>query len=49
MELERIPRQDEYFISRKLDPNVDFYSGILYQAMEIPVRNVPALRKQETG
>jgi citrate synthase len=33
LELERIALQDEYFISRKLYPNVDFYSGIIYQAM----------------
>jgi citrate synthase len=33
MELERIALEDEYFIKRKLYPNVDFYSGIIYQAM----------------
>jgi citrate synthase len=33
LELERIALQDEYFIQRKLYPNVDFYSGIIYQAM----------------
>jgi citrate synthase len=33
LELERIALQDEYFVSRKLYPNVDFYSGIIYQAM----------------
>jgi citrate synthase len=33
MELERIALSDEYFIKRKLYPNVDFYSGIIYQAM----------------
>ena len=33
LELERIALQDEYFIKRKLYPNVDFYSGIMYQAM----------------
>jgi citrate synthase len=33
MELERIALEDEYFIKRKLYPNVDFYSGIMYQAM----------------
>ena len=37
MELERIALQDEYFVSRKLYPNVDFYSGIIYQAMGFPV------------
>ena len=33
LELERISLQDEYFVRRKLYPNVDFYSGIIYQAM----------------
>ena len=33
LELERIALEDEYFIQRKLYPNVDFYSGIIYQAM----------------
>src|SRR5260370_31974496 len=33
LELERIALDDEYFIRRKLYPNVDFYSGIIYQAM----------------
>jgi citrate synthase len=37
MELEEIALRDEYFIERKLYPNVDFYSGIIYQAMGIPV------------
>ncbi len=36
IELERIALQDEYFIQRKLYPNVDFYSGIIYQAMGFP-------------
>jgi citrate synthase len=36
-ELERIALQDEYFVSRKLYPNVDFYSGLIYEAMGIPV------------
>lgn len=36
MELERIALEDEYFIKRKLYPNVDFYSGIIYRAMGIP-------------
>ncbi|MEK6734633.1 MAG: citrate synthase, partial [Pseudomonadota bacterium] len=36
MELEKIALQDEYFIERKLYPNVDFYSGIIYRAMGIP-------------
>ncbi len=37
-ELERIALQDEYFVSRKLFPNVDFYSGIIYRAMGIPTQ-----------
>jgi citrate synthase len=37
MELEEMALSDEYFISRKLYPNVDFYSGIIYQAIGIPV------------
>src|SRR5262252_7491289 len=36
LELERIALEDEYFVKRKLYPNVDFYSGIIYQAMGIP-------------
>jgi citrate synthase len=36
MELEKIALHDEYFIERKLYPNVDFYSGIIYKAMGIP-------------
>lgn len=36
MELERIALEDEYFVSRKLYPNVDFYSGIIYKALGIP-------------
>lgn len=35
--LERVALEDEYFIQRKLYPNVDFYSGVIYRAMEIPV------------
>jgi citrate synthase len=37
LELERIALEDDYFVSRKLYPNVDFYSGIIYQAMGLPV------------
>jgi len=37
MELERIALEDEYFIEKKLYPNVDFYSGIIYRALGIPV------------
>jgi citrate synthase len=43
LELERIALEDEYFISRKLYPNVDFYSGIIYQAMSFPVSMFPVL------
>jgi citrate synthase len=43
LELERIALQDEYFISHKLYPNVDFYSGIIYQAMGFPVEFFPVL------
>ncbi|MDL1894153.1 citrate synthase [Sphingobacteriales bacterium CHB3] len=37
LELEKIALEDEYFIKRKLYPNVDFYSGLIYQAMGFPV------------
>ena len=37
MELEKIALEDEYFVQRKLYPNVDFYSGIIFQAIGIPV------------
>jgi citrate synthase len=43
LELERIALQDEYFISRKLYPNVDFYSGLIYQAMGFPMEMFPVL------
>jgi citrate synthase len=43
LELERIALQDDYFISRKLYPNVDFYSGIIYQAMGFPLTMFPVL------
>lgn len=43
LELERIALQDDYFISHKLYPNVDFYSGIIYQAMGFPVEFFPVL------
>ncbi|MFQ5787226.1 MAG: citrate/2-methylcitrate synthase, partial [Thermodesulfobacteriota bacterium] len=36
LELERIALEDDYFISRKLYPNVDFYSGLIYQSMGLP-------------
>jgi citrate synthase len=37
MKLEEVALKDEYFISHKLYPNVDFYSGIIYKALGIPV------------
>jgi citrate synthase len=37
MQMEEIALSDPYFIERKLYPNVDFYSGILYKAMDIPI------------
>jgi len=43
IELERIALEDDYFISRRLYPNVDFYSGIIYEAMSIPVTMFPVL------
>src|SRR5512135_211098 len=43
LELEHIALEDDYFISRKLYPNVDFYSGIIYQAMGLPTDMFPVL------
>ncbi|HXG53795.1 MAG TPA: citrate synthase [Vicinamibacterales bacterium] len=43
LELERIALEDEYFVSRKLYPNVDFYSGLIYQAMGFPTSMFPVL------
>ena len=43
LELERIALQDDYFVSRKLYPNVDFYSGLIYQSMGFPVEMFPVL------
>jgi citrate synthase len=43
LELERIALQDEYFIERKLYPNVDFYSGLIYEAMNLPMDIFPVL------
>jgi citrate synthase len=36
VELEKIALEDEYFVSRKLYPNVDFYSGLIYEALQFP-------------
>jgi citrate synthase len=43
LELERIALEDDFFVQRKLYPNVDFYSGIIYQAMGFPVSMFPVL------
>jgi len=43
LELEKIALSDDYFVSRKLYPNVDFYSGLIYEALEIPVDMFPVL------
>ena len=43
LKLEEIALADEYFISRKLYPNVDFYSGLIYQAMGFPLEMFPVL------
>jgi citrate synthase len=42
-ELEKIALEDDYFISRKLYPNVDFYSGLIYEAMGLPVSMFPVM------
>ena len=43
IELERIALEDDYFVQRKLYPNVDFYSGIIYQALGFPMAMFPVL------
>jgi len=43
LELERIALSDEYFVSRRLYPNVDFYSGLIYQSLRFPVDMFPVL------
>jgi citrate synthase len=43
LKLEEIALNDEYFLSRKLYPNVDFYSGLIYQAMGFPLEMFPVL------
>jgi citrate synthase len=42
-ELERIALEDDYFVSRKLYPNVDFYSGLIYEALGLPVSMFPVM------
>jgi len=43
LELERIALEDDYFVSRKLYPNVDFYSGLIYEALGLPVAMFPVM------
>jgi len=43
VELEKTALEDEYFVSRKLYPNVDFYSGLIYEALGMPVEMFPVL------
>jgi citrate synthase len=43
LELEKIALEDEYFVKRKLYPNVDFYSGLIYEALGMPVDMFPVL------
>ena len=43
LELERIALEDDYFVKRKLYPNVDFYSGLIYQALKIPTDMFPVM------
>jgi citrate synthase len=43
VELEKIALEDDYFVSRKLYPNVDFYSGLIYEALGMPVDMFPVL------
>ena len=43
LELERIALDDDFFVSRNLYPNVDFYSGLIYQALGFPVEMFPVL------
>src|SRR3954453_7482646 len=43
LELERIALEDDYFVSRKLYPNVDFYSGLIYEALGLPVSMFPVM------
>ncbi|MET0602175.1 MAG: citrate synthase [Baekduia sp.] len=43
LEVERIALEDEYFVSRKLYPNVDFYSGLIYEALGLPMDMFPVM------
>jgi citrate synthase len=43
LQLEEIALKDDYFISKKLYPNVDFYSGLIYKALQIPINMFPVM------
>jgi citrate synthase len=43
LELEKIALEDDYFVQRKLYPNVDFYSGLIYEALGLPVAMFPVM------
>jgi citrate synthase len=43
LDLERVALQDDYFVTRRLYPNVDFYSGLIYEALGLPVEMFPVL------
>jgi citrate synthase len=43
LEVEKIALEDEYFVSRKLYPNVDFYSGLIYEALGLPMDMFPVM------
>jgi citrate synthase len=43
LECERIALEDDYFVTRRLYPNVDFYTGLIYQAMGFPMTMFPVL------
>jgi citrate synthase len=43
LEVERIALEDDYFVERKLYPNVDFYSGLIYEALGLPVDMFPVM------
>ena len=43
LELERVATHDDYFVERKLYPNVDFYSGIIYEAIGFPTSSFPVM------
>jgi citrate synthase len=43
LEMEKIALEDDYFVSRKLYPNVDFYSGLIYEALGMPMQMFPVL------